>query len=64
MSFQEKILSKSNSYNYYKEKNELLEKEIEVLKEEIEELRTNTYLNLKEQFLREYPISAGFCNCF
>ena len=35
MSFQEKILSKSNSYNYYKEKNELLEKEIEALKEEI-----------------------------
>lgn len=62
MSFQEKILSKSNSYNYYKEKNELLEKEIKLLKEEIEELKNNTDVNLKEQFFREYPISAGFCN--
>lgn len=61
MSFQEKILSKSNSYNYYKERNEILEKEIKLLKEEIEDLK-KTEMTLKEQFLREYPISAGFCN--
>ena len=62
MGFQEKLLSKSNSYNYYKEKNEILTKEIELLKEEIEELKKSNGTALKEEFLKSYPISAGFCN--
>ena len=37
MSLQERILSKSNSYNYYKEKNESLEKRVEELEKELEE---------------------------
>ena len=35
MTFKEKILSKSNSYNYYKEKNESLVNEIDSLKKEL-----------------------------
>lgn len=62
MSLQEKILSKSNSYNYYKEKNEILEQEIKLLKEEIEELKAKGDTTLKEQFYKEYPVSSGFCN--
>lgn len=62
MSFQEKILSKSNSYNYYKEKNEVLVKEIEELKKEIEDLKQEKEISLKDEFLRQYGINAGFCN--
>ena len=39
MTFKEKILSKSNSYNYYKEKNESLVNEIESLKKELETIK-------------------------
>lgn len=39
MSFKEKVLSKSNSYNYYKNQNEELLKKIETLEKEKEELR-------------------------
>ncbi|WP_298501574.1 FkbM family methyltransferase [uncultured Methanobrevibacter sp.] len=62
MSFQQKILSKSNSYNYYKEKNEVLVKEIEELKKEIKELKEEKEITLKDEFLRQYGINAGFCN--
>ena len=62
MSFQEKILSKSNSYNYYKNKTEILEKEIELLKEENEKLKNENETNMKNEFYKEYGISAGFCN--
>lgn len=62
MSFQEKILSKSNSYNYYKEKNEVLVKEIEELKKEIKDLKEEKEISLKDEFLRQYGINAGFCN--
>lgn len=61
MNFQEKILSKSNSYNYYKEKNEVLVKEIEELKKEIEELKEDKEISLKDEFLRQYGLYAGFC---
>lgn len=62
MSLQEKILSKSNSYKYYKEKNEILIKEIEELKKEIEELKLNKDVVLKDEFLTQYGLYAGFCN--
>lgn len=62
MSFQEKILSKSNSYKYYKEKSEKQEAEIERLKDEISALKGEKESRLKEQFELEYPVSAGFCN--
>lgn len=62
MSLQQKILTKSNSYNYYKEKNEVLVKEIEQLKKEIEDLKEEKEITLKDEFLRQYGINAGFCN--
>ena len=59
MSFKEKILTKSNSYKYYKEKNEeLLEKneslrkEVASLKEEIESLKNNNHLSLREEYMK------------
>lgn len=61
MSFQEKILSKSNSYNYYKEKNEFLVAEIEELKKEIEDLKEEREIVLKDEFKRQYGLYSGFC---
>lgn len=60
MSFQEKILSKSNSYQYYKERNERLTKENESLKQQVKELKD--VKNLREQYLKLYPTAAGFCS--
>lgn len=62
MNLQQKILTKSNSYNYYKEKNEVLLKEIEELKNEIKELKEEKEITLKDKFLSQYGINAGFCN--
>lgn len=62
MNLQEKILAKSNSYNYYKEKCEKQEEEIERLKDEISSLKGEKESRLKEQFWLEYPVSANFCN--
>lgn len=62
MGFKEKILSKSNSYNYYKEKNEKLTQENEKLKKELEEIKLEKETTLYEEFLKLYPNSAGFCN--
>lgn len=62
MSFKEKILTKSNSYKYYKENNENLLKEVESLKEEIKILKSNKQLDLKDEFLRIYDDASSFCN--
>lgn len=62
MSFKEKILTKSNSYNYYKEKNKELIVEIESLKEEIESLKNSNKSNLKEEYMKSYASSSSFCN--
>ena len=62
MGFQEKILSKSNSYRYYKQRNEILEKENESLKAEIDKLKNKEDLTLIDQFNKDYPNSSGFCN--
>ena len=60
MSFKEKVLSKSNSYNHYKEQNAQLLEENERLKSEIETLKQNT--GLREEYLKYYRNSGSFCN--
>lgn len=60
MGFSEKILSKSNSYTYYKEKNESLEKKVEELEKEIEDLKQQK--TLKELLHAKYKGYTGFCN--
>ena len=50
MSFKEKILSKSNSYTYYKKQNEKLMEENQLLKSEIKSLKDNKQKNLKNEF--------------
>lgn len=62
MSFKEKILTKSNSYNYYKEKNESLLQEIESLKKEIERLKQEKRMNLRDEYLNLYGPASSFCN--
>lgn len=53
MSFKEKFLSKSNSYNYYKEKNEELLEELELYKND---------KNIHETFRKYYGSATNFCN--
>ncbi|WP_298523217.1 FkbM family methyltransferase [uncultured Methanobrevibacter sp.] len=53
MSFKEKVLSKSNSYNYYKEKNEELLEELELYKND---------KNINETFMKFYGSATNFCN--
>lgn len=69
MSFKDKMLSKSNSYAYYKSKNESLTREInslkkenENLKNEIENLRTEKNISLKNEYFRKYGLSGAFSN--
>ena len=62
MSFKEKILTKSNSYNYYKEQNEKLQKEVDSLKNEIEFLKQEKRKNLREEYLQNYGSASSFCN--
>lgn len=69
MSFKEKMLSKSNSYAYYKHKNESLNKENnslknenEKLKKEIETLINKRNISLKDEYFRKYGLSGAFSN--
>ena len=62
MSFKEKILSKSNSYSYYKKENERLVDENQSLKKEIERLKENKQRNLKNEFFEIYDDASSFCN--
>lgn len=66
-----KILSKSNSYNYYKKNNERLAREVENLKKENEKLKNEKEtthhketkeISLKDNFLSQYSTNTGFCN--
>lgn len=66
MSFKENLLSKSNSYNYYKQEteklikaNEELKAENELLKEEISNVKKST---LKDDFYEAYSTAGSFCN--
>lgn len=60
MGIKETILSKSNSYNYYKVQNELLKDEVESLKQEIERLKKRN--TLREEYLDKYRTAGSFCN--
>lgn len=62
MSFKEKILTKSNSYNYYKEQNEQLLKEIDSLKAEIESMNNARQQNLRAEYIENYGSASSFCN--
>lgn len=62
MSFKEKILTKSNSYNYYKQQNETLQKEVDSLKKEIESLKQEKQKNLREEYIQNYGSASSFCN--
>ena len=61
MSLKDKFLSKSNSYNFYKERNEYLEKQNEELRNELEKLKEEKETTLTEDFFEKYPVAAGFC---
>ena len=61
MSFKEKILTKSNSYNYYKLQNAKLLEENESLKSEINRLK-NDSTNLRTEYLKLYRTAGSFCN--
>lgn len=62
MSFKDKVLSKSNSYNYYKNQNESLIKENESLKQQIEALKLEKKGNLREEYMKSYKSASSFCN--
>lgn len=62
MSFKEKILSKSNSYAYYKKRNEKLVEENLLLKNEISSLKEFKQKNLKKEFFESYGEASSFCN--
>ena len=69
MNLQEKILSKSNSYHYYKQEterlgelNKRLTDENESLKKQIEELKNAKKLTLKEDYYEAYGNAGAFCD--
>lgn len=62
MSFKEKILSKSNSYTFYKNQNEKLIKENQQLKNENKALTEFRQKNFKNQFFEIYDEACSFCN--
>lgn len=62
MTFKEKLLSKSNSYNYYKEQNVKLLEEIDSLKSEIESLKQEKINGLREEYIKNYGPAGSFCN--
>ena len=62
MSFKEKILSKSNSYAYYKKESERLAEENQLLKDEIKSLKDNKQKNFKNEFFEIYDDASSFCN--
>ena len=60
MSFKENILSKSNSYRYYKEKNIELQKEIDSLKKQVN--NSENTKTLRDEYFRAYGLSGSFSN--
>lgn len=62
MNLKEIILSTSNSYNYYKNSYELSNEEIKVLKKELNDLKLEKQLSVKNEFLKTYEESISFCN--
>lgn len=63
MSFKEKILEKSsNSYTYYKDKAESLQKEVDLLKQDLENGEGNRKPSLRDTYFKTYGPSGAFCN--
>lgn len=62
MSFKEKILTKSNSYKYYKERAESLQKEVDSLKEELANGGGNRKVSLRDEYFRTYGYCGAFAN--
>lgn len=62
MDLKEKLLTKSNSYNYYKINYEKSQEEIKSLKNEINNLKSNNSTLLKDDFLKLYSGASAFCN--
>lgn len=62
MSFKEKILTKSNSYNFYKDQNAKLLEENESLKEELKKLKNNGNEGLRREYINSYSHAGSFCN--
>ena len=62
MSLKERILSRSNSYNHYKNRSEQLLKENEELKKELKEIKLAKQATLRDEFFEIYPNATGFCN--
>ena len=62
MDFKEKLLSKSNSYNYYKNQNTKLIEENEALKMEIEALKQSRQMSLRDEYIKSYGRAGSFCN--
>ncbi len=60
LSFKDKLLTKSNSYNHYKEENERLLEENEALKAELEELKNKN--GMRDEYLKLYNHAGSFCN--
>lgn len=61
LNLKEKILSKSNSYNYYKEENKKLNDEVHFLKKEINHLRQQKKDNLRNEYFKAYKNAGSFC---
>ena len=61
VSFKEKILTKSNSYKYYKDKNKQLSEENIALKKEIESLKLKK-MSLRDVYLETYRNAGSFCD--
>ena len=60
LSFKEKLLKKSNSYNHYKDENERLLEENKALKAELEELKNKN--GLRDEYIKLYSHAGSFCN--
>ena len=62
MNFKEYMLSKSHSYNFYKNKYEMSKDEIKALKNEINDIKLNKQQSVKNEFLNSYGEAISFCN--
>ena len=62
MSFKEKMLLKSNSYAYYKNKSNHLQKENNSLKRELESIKNERRISLRDEYFRKYGLSGAFSN--
>ena len=62
MSFKEKMLLKSNSYAYYKNKSNHLQNENNSLKRELESIKNDRRISLRDEYFRKYENYKSICN--